>query len=151
MTAWRLCIWLHCLIHLLPNFNNVVILTYCWPKQLNLPPPSIKNYRSKSILSVNLVINRSDWREPWRHASRGIWIWVSSNWKRGESANGRRLFSFWNHCVNGHFYFILDINECAINSHNCHSAASCSNTDGSFTCSCNIGYSGNGQQCSGAF
>ena len=46
---------------------------------------------------------------------------------------------------------ISDFDECASNIHNCDLAASCSNTEGSFTCSCNNGYIGDGHQCSGVF
>ena len=42
----------------------------------------------------------------------------------------------------------VDINECesgALN--NCHENAQCTNTEGSFTCSCNLGYTGDGVNC----
>ena len=39
-----------------------------------------------------------------------------------------------------------DIDECL--SDPCHSNATCNNTDGSFKCTCNPGYSGNGGSCS---
>ena len=44
-----------------------------------------------------------------------------------------------------------DIDECARNGHNCDTNADCSDTDGSFVCSCNDGFSGNGTsgQCFG--
>ena len=42
-----------------------------------------------------------------------------------------------------------DINECILGTHNCHANAACSNTDGSFTCACNSGYTGNGVTCTG--
>ena len=45
--------------------------------------------------------------------------------------------------------FSLDINECL--SEPCDSNATCLNTDGSFECSCNTGYSGNGFKCNGKF
>ena len=48
------------------------------------------------------------------------------------------------------FYF-ADINECTDNGHNCDDNAVCNNTVGSFTCSCNAGYSGNGVTCTGTF
>ena len=43
----------------------------------------------------------------------------------------------------------LDINECMNATNYCHSNASCSNSDGSHTCTCNKGYSGNGTHCDG--
>ena len=47
--------------------------------------------------------------------------------------------------------FYTDINECISNTqyHNCHYNAICSNTYGSYNCSCNTGYSGNGVDCQG--
>ena len=41
----------------------------------------------------------------------------------------------------------LDVNECLDDALNiCDGNATCFDTDGSFTCSCNMGYSGNGTQ-----
>ena len=45
--------------------------------------------------------------------------------------------------------FCLDINECTDETHNCHTDGYCNNTDGSFHCTCHIGYRGNGENCSG--
>ena len=42
-----------------------------------------------------------------------------------------------------------EINECFQNSHDCDSNANCTNTDGSYQCTCNLGYSGNGTSCRG--
>ena len=42
-----------------------------------------------------------------------------------------------------------EINECTSGTHNCHSNATCTNTDGSFTCACVTGYTGNGVTCAG--
>ena len=43
--------------------------------------------------------------------------------------------------------FCVDIDECALNLHNCHPDAQCTNTQGSFTCSCNRGFHGPGVAC----
>ena len=45
--------------------------------------------------------------------------------------------------------FFIDINECGTNTHDCHTNAKCSNSIGTFSCACNIGYSGDGKPCSG--
>ena len=46
--------------------------------------------------------------------------------------------------------FFSDVNEC--NGRNdCDRNAMCSNTEGSFDCTCNAGYSGNGRQCPGNY
>ena len=45
------------------------------------------------------------------------------------------------------FYFFADIDECVKNLDNCDINAQCKNTDGSFVCMCNTGYSGNGLTC----
>ena len=43
----------------------------------------------------------------------------------------------------------IDIDECSLNIDNCHSNATCTNTPGSFTCTCNPGYFGDGVTCRG--
>ena len=42
---------------------------------------------------------------------------------------------------------VSDVNECEIGSDNCDENAECTDTTGSFNCSCNFGYSGNGTFC----
>jgi len=44
---------------------------------------------------------------------------------------------------------ILDLNECILETHNCHANATCTNIPGSFSCTCKIGYLGNGTFCQG--
>lgn len=43
----------------------------------------------------------------------------------------------------------LDIPECLIPSHNCDANARCTETPGSFDCTCNEGFFGNGRTCQG--
>lgn len=40
-----------------------------------------------------------------------------------------------------------EINECETDEHSCHENALCTNTFGSYTCTCKKGYSGNGRNC----
>ena len=45
----------------------------------------------------------------------------------------------------------LDIDECSNSTlNNCHADATCTNTDGNFTCTCNNGYEGDGTNCTGS-
>ena len=46
-------------------------------------------------------------------------------------------------------YNCLDINECTKGSATCHTNADCTNTDGSYTCMCKAGYTGDGSLCEG--
>ena len=46
-------------------------------------------------------------------------------------------------------YYFADINECEIETHNCSSNAFCNNTKGSYICTCEPGYIGNGVNCTG--
>ena len=43
----------------------------------------------------------------------------------------------------------LDADECTLGTHTCHKHATCSNTDGSYTCQCEVGYTGDGFSCEG--
>jgi len=43
----------------------------------------------------------------------------------------------------------IDIDECATGTQMCHQKAMCNNTEGSYTCICNSGYTGDGQICNG--
>ncbi|PFX12944.1 Angiopoietin-related protein 3 [Stylophora pistillata] len=56
--------------------------------------------------------------------------------------NKIKSFHIWNRSAD----FISDINECVKN-HNCSENANCTNTEGSYNCSCNPGFSGDGHGC----
>ncbi|XP_078575880.1 uncharacterized protein LOC144861750 [Branchiostoma floridae x Branchiostoma japonicum] len=45
------------------------------------------------------------------------------------------------------YYHRNDINECTVGTDNCHIQATCTNTDGSFICTCDTGYTGDGVTC----
>ena len=44
---------------------------------------------------------------------------------------------------------LLDIDECLTSKHTCHDNATCTDTDGSYNCTCNTGYEGDGVNCTG--
>ena len=46
-------------------------------------------------------------------------------------------------------FFSTDINECDQSTDNCDEDAECTNTEGSFQCTCNDGFDGDGVSCSG--
>ena len=46
-----------------------------------------------------------------------------------------------------HHPLSVDVNECELNMDDCSDLAICSNAVGGFTCSCLVGYSGNGREC----
>ena len=48
-------------------------------------------------------------------------------------------------------FWTADVNECTSGTASCHLHASCRNTYGSYTCSCNTGYTGNGFSCTRKF
>ena len=45
--------------------------------------------------------------------------------------------------------YLPDVDECSLNTHDCHSHAICTNTEGSFTCKCDVNahYIGDGKTC----
>ena len=47
------------------------------------------------------------------------------------------------------FFNISDIDECSSGNHKCDPNATCTNTEGSYQCQCNSGYTGNGYNCAG--
>ena len=53
----------------------------------------------------------------------------------------------WSHSVTMCILWTVDVDECAGDTDMCHLNATCNNTQGSYTCSCNTGYAGNGLFC----
>ena len=52
----------------------------------------------------------------------------------------------------GIFYILPDVNECLEESTNqCDLMANCTNTEGSYNCTCVVGFTGNGKNCSGNY
>lgn len=41
------------------------------------------------------------------------------------------------------------MDECSLNIHQCHKDATCANSKGSYSCTCNPGYEGDGKDCAG--
>ena len=46
-------------------------------------------------------------------------------------------------------FVTIDINECIASSSLCAANAQCENNEGSYVCSCNTGFTGNGKTCNG--
>ena len=59
----------------------------------------------------------------------------------GQQMHEHRAMSFSTNCA--------DIDECAVGLDSCDANAGCTNTDGSYECTCNSGYTGSGLSCSG--
>ena len=49
------------------------------------------------------------------------------------------------------FICCTDVDECGKGTHGCHGNATCSNVIGSYNCSCEDGFSGDGFHCDGRF
>ena len=47
------------------------------------------------------------------------------------------------------YHYSIDVSECCMDTDNCSPDATCTNTEGSFTCTCNQGYTGDGLTCTG--
>ncbi|XP_019638459.1 PREDICTED: neurogenic locus notch homolog protein 1-like [Branchiostoma belcheri] len=107
-------------------------------------------------------------------ATEGVWMWEDgtphdttadyNRWRSGEPGdqNGNGDCAIYTDDIAAEWRDILcsdstrffcqitmetDVDECTDGSHNCHQQATCTNTNGGFTCACNSGYSGNGVNC----
>ena len=47
------------------------------------------------------------------------------------------------------FFSLADVDECSSDTYPCDSQANCTNSIGSFSCNCHVGYSGSGTTCEG--
>ena len=47
------------------------------------------------------------------------------------------------------YWNVLDVDECALELHDCSKHANCTNTKGAFNCTCIDGYRGDGWKCIG--
>ena len=45
--------------------------------------------------------------------------------------------------------YVSDVDECGAGTASCDGNAGCDNTAGSYTCTCNTGFSGDGHTCTG--
>lgn len=48
-----------------------------------------------------------------------------------------------------YIFTLSDIDECNDETHNCHGNATCTNTNGTFICTCDVGFTGDGVACTG--
>ena len=51
--------------------------------------------------------------------------------------------------IEAHSVYNLDIDECTNGGHDCPVNADCVNTEGSFDCTCSLGNTGDGRDCTG--
>ena len=58
-----------------------------------------------------------------------------------------------NFLINKHMVMFIhaDIDECGDGTNSCNVNAECTNTGGSYTCSCSSGYTGDGMRCIGEY
>lgn len=74
----------------------------------------------------------------WNHLQRYSWICLyATTW----------AVCSWQDVV----IFVSDIDECSKNGSPCDENADCLNNDGSYTCTCKDGFTGNGRVCDGKF
>ena len=58
-------------------------------------------------------------------------------------------YTIWQTCYIDFLLFFQDVNECL--EYPCNVNASCTDNEGSFTCQCNDGFTGNGMTCTSKY
>ena len=79
-------------------------------------------------------------------------IYFNKIYKSGATCMDRQLdFSHLQQHYHHHSLYNLDINECpgGVGTHGCDGNATCTDNDGSYSCMCNVGYTGDGFVCNG--
>ena len=76
----------------------------------------------------------------------GMTAQLLENYFRVQNVLYTKISSYLSDC-----FMNKDIDECTENKDNCDVNATCMNSDGSFSCTCDTGYTGNGASCSGMF
>ena len=126
------------------------------------------NSRDKYFLSDKIFITRSNFRRSPNLVGKFLPDKVLQSFMSKRAKYYDKIITWWHKVTqltlnNPHTYkkmfllsmlslFILDIDECSDNSLNdCHVNATCSNNNGSYVCSCNNGWTGNGFSCSGGY
>lgn len=87
----------------------------------------------------------------WKFSANKIWITTCQNQLHKYKPHAAKRCHIYDDltydtCVT---LSLKDINECVRGTDDCNTNAACSNTDGSFTCTCNTGFSGDGRTCTG--
>ena len=120
--------------------------------------------------TVAMIAQRVDWLSVISRYKVTIHVCTTVGWCMNSSSmwtilmhgTGMITFSdflqFQQSCMSLLFAFLLsyyyhlwtaDVNECTSHNDTCHDNATCHNIQGSYTCSCNFGYTGNAVFCTG--
>ena len=116
----------------------------CWPTVSSTLPPSILCFGRGSSCCPSVssappsTLNFATTVE-WRVEGGGGWWWKFACLPSLVSKSRNVTL-----CIS-----IIDINECSASPSVCDSNANCQNTNGSYLCSCNVGFTGDGKTCRG--
>ena len=83
---------------------------------------------------------------------KSIWVGYTENYCRNPDYDSGGVWCYTNDPVAWWQYCDVpdcpdDVDECELGTHTCHEDATCTNTDGSFTCECNSPFTGDGFDC----